>query len=214
VGINRILAERQLNIARGRGRLAREDTPVRDFLFPQGSRDRKLGLSRASAQDLIGGTIAKNKAIAADAVRSEQVGSIIQRITESAKRVGPALFDTLTFGKFNANPEIQKLTRTVLDAAGGKPLAVSVSEQKRQQSIVEGFLRQFAQRQFSQESENESEVSSQQGNAGKAKGQVSSTSSSGGSSTPSSSPPVTIDDLSGVQKSIEKLSSDLAQVSK
>jgi len=114
----------------------------------------------------------------------------------------------LRTGRKEVDPEIQKLTKTVMQAAGGKPLKVSITEQRRQQEIVERFVMQFRERQLLQGSEGESPVQAT------AKENVSAATSSSDASTKPDSNPVTTEDLAGIQKSIEKLSSDLAQVSK
>ena len=104
--------------------------------------------------------------------------------------------------------EIQKLTKSVMEAAAGKPLKVSITEQGRQQQIVEGFIKQFRERQLSDAQEGKSSVQAP------TEGQSSTPASSSDAKTKSDPSPVTIDDLSGIQKSIEKLASGLAQESK
>ncbi|KKL48127.1 hypothetical protein LCGC14_2328660 [marine sediment metagenome] len=106
------------------------------------------------------------------------------------------------------DPEIQKLTKSVMEAAAGKPLKISITEQRRQQQIVEGFIKQFRERQLSETQEGKSELQAP------AEGQSSASASSSNAKTKSDPSPVTIDDLSGIQKSIEKLASGLAQESK
>ena len=113
-----------------------------------------------------------------------------------------------SLGLSKNDPEIQKLTETVMEAAAGKPLKVSITEQRRQQQIVESFIGQFRERQLSEGQAGESSVQTA------SEGNVSKPTPSSDASSKSDSNPVTTDDLVGIQKSIEKLSSDLAQVSK
>jgi len=120
-----------------------------------------------------------------------------------------ALSTTAIFGGGKGiDPEIQKLTKSVMEAAAGKPLKISITEQRRQQQIVEGFIKQFRERQLSETQEGKSKLQAT------AEGQSAASTSSSDAKTKSDPSPVTIDDLSGIQKSIEKLASGLAQESK
>ena len=120
-----------------------------------------------------------------------------------------ALSTTAIFGGGKGiDPEIQKLTKSVMEAAAGKPLKISITEQRRQQQIVEGFIKQFRERQLSEVQEGQSKLQTT------AEGQSSTPAPPSNAKTKSDPSPVTIDDLSGIQKSIEKLASGLAQESK
>lgn len=111
-------------------------------------------------------------------------------------------------GRKEVDPEIQELTKTVMEAAAGKPLKVSITEQRRQQQIVESFISQFRERQLSRGDTSDSSVQATVEESSP------SFSSPSDASSKSDSNSITTDDLIGIQKSIEKLSSDLAQVSK
>lgn len=55
------LAEAQVHIGRSQAALSREKRPVRSKLFPKSERKRKLALGRGAAENIIQGTIKKNR---------------------------------------------------------------------------------------------------------------------------------------------------------
>ena len=150
--------------------------------------------------ELVGKKEAVDRAVASGV--KWPVFSTNKEATEASIR----LSDTL--GGEQNDPEIQKLTKSVMEAAAGKPLKISITEQRRQQQIVEGFIKQFRERQLSETQEGKPKLQTT------AEGQSAASTSSSNAKTKSNPSPVTIDDLSGIQKSIEKLASGLAQESK
>lgn len=117
-----------------------------------------------------------------------------------------------TLGIKQVDPEIQKLVEKVIEAANGKPLKISITEQRAKQEQLEQIIRQLATSGALQQQS--PGVQSPTSNGGQTTGQVSKTKGGTGSGVSESAPAVTVEDLAGIQKSIEKLSSDLAQVPK
>lgn len=102
--------------------------------------------------------------------------------------------------------EIQKLTKKVMEAAGGKPLKVSLTGQRREQEAVATLIKEFIFRQISGEGEKSREASSSNSEA---------TGSNVSSNEESSEDiPLTIRDLASLEKKIDDMSKNLAPESK
>lgn len=179
----------------------KREMPTREELF-------RIGMGRFGESIFLSREDSAKAAIKPSGVTREQLLRI------GVNKAGESIFlnqeeaSKAAIGRKEIDPEIQKLTKTVMEAAAGKPLKISITEQRRQQQIVESFIMQFRERQLSEGQEGESSVQkAPEGNS------AAPSPSSNSSSKPDSNP-VTTDDLAGIQKSIEKLSSGLAQESK
>lgn len=134
---------------------------------------------------------------------SDRIGSSAK---DSAKAfLSTTIGQTLVGGVKEVDPEIQKLVGKVMEAAGGKPLKISITEQRYKQEMLEKLIQQLATSGALQAGGSQAS-GAPQGNVRPAEGSVQKPSDQNGDSSP-----VTQEDLMAIKESIDALATGLAE---
>ncbi len=129
---------------------------------------------------------------------------LLDRIKSSAKDSARAflstgLGQTLMLGVKEIDPDIQELSKKVMEAANGKPLKISVTEQEREQKIMAPIIKQMLTSQILAGG-SEASIQSQSSDVGSSEGSVQ-----------DEIPVVSPEDLLALKESIDALSSQMAE---
>jgi hypothetical protein len=114
----------------------------------------KLKLSKSGVRDLLEGIMLRN--------RSKQKMPTMEELL----RIGTGAENESIFlnrqksvqaAAKSLNPDIERLTQAVIDAANGKPLKTSITAEREKERAAQGFLRQFILRAMTEGTEKKQE---------------------------------------------------------